>query len=367
MTSSLEMKNARDGFTHVVGRQNVVINGMRTTKTTVSNRPEEAKTVSRIGHGVVATLSTVANMSKAWREEHADVAFKGRATRDVYSKPKSVFQELREAGTLTEEIGFDPKSKESMAEFLNKPEIKGNLVESYGNLVWIVEDSKNNTSYAIVNYGMRIDPENIEFVSFSDPNSKPPEPLKGGGLHKAVHLFSLQLPKMYEKIEDLARKVGKKRGMSEDEIDAHLSDLKKEVRKEFKYVVVSHNSKHTRLLKGSADLNALLKIVNSSFAGVRVDWDEQIKKTAIEIVKGKIDDKLSQRKPFHHLLNSNSATENASRSRHPEPRIEEWTSSDDESDRLDPHELDSNDAQTLALEEEEESLEDNRSTSRDSH
>lgn len=311
-------KLQREGISHIdhSSRKTVYVDGVRYEEITVSDRPEPLKgkigMAKRIGLGAVGLLGTVANISKDFRRATLETAWNGRAEEKVlYNKTDPMTEERRAEATdgrsrnaLEQRLGYDPKNRASIKAYLERPEIRKQLLSDGNGNYMLPEHRRDGTSsFLFVPNG---DFNKATSIKISTASSG--EQLKGAEFHKAMLTYGSQYEDMIkgrdQKADELAVQLGKKRGLNDDQIEAQKEELKKKVLKHMHIAVISPKGNHTRFYSSNVDPNAKdifgRRAYANSLTGTRIDWSDSTKKDVAQTWKKGPEDKLTKERPFEN-------------------------------------------------------------------
>lgn len=317
-----------DGLDHVLpgSQKRVILDGIQYNQLTRTDRREELSKPARAFRALVGILAFPINAWKRGREWGLGSAIDGRIKRDVrYGgvdplqgerdknavNPNSAamqrhIQAMRALGAdenyrpsaLIERLGYDPKNRMSVRAYLERPEIKAQMIydKTTGNYMLPVNDREGTSSFLFVPKG---DFSKASSIVMSD--AKTGESLKGHAFSKAMHTYQSQYDDMVKGIEEnvdyLTTQLRKKYGDEEIEDE----ELRTQVKNQFRVAVLDHKRKNTRFF---SHINPNYRgIYTNPFKGTRIDWEKSTVEHTDEIQRTKQPERLPNDRPFEHLAN----------------------------------------------------------------
>ncbi|MCC5831670.1 MAG: hypothetical protein JJU12_01315 [Chlamydiales bacterium] len=200
-------------------------------------------------------------------------------------------------------LGYDPKDRETIKAYIDRPDIRKQLLsDGHGNY-YLPEHRRNGTSsFLFISKGNFNNPSSIVI---SDTNTG--EALKGSQFEKAMFAYGYQYEDMINGIEkkanEIAQRIAKDKGWDPTKDKDKIDKEKEEIKKYWRTVVISPKMGQSRLYS-SVNPNARGIFGGHAFSnpytGTHLKWESQTEKAITELYQKKADDRLTKDRPFEN-------------------------------------------------------------------
>ncbi|MCH9627313.1 MAG: hypothetical protein S4CHLAM2_09490 [Chlamydiales bacterium] len=203
------------------------------------------------------------------------------------------------ASPLIQRLGYDPKNRASIRAYLERPEIRRELLESNGNYML---PEHRNANLGISSFLFVPNGRFEEATSIKIHDAKTGQPLKGKEFTRAMYSYSSQHVDLMKGIDEKADKWA-------DKLIANHPSLSKEKAKEIVkkslregIIVLDFKGGHTRLYPRDLDPNKYSDLTGffGSMKGTRISWSKGTTEDVKEFHKATPKRELPTHKPFEH-------------------------------------------------------------------